>query len=384
MNNMALYLSSDDKIINDNNFRIQISNTEVPFPGVKSFKVLTDKVNYFTEGQATCEIDTTGFLTSSHNVQSGSTISITTDEKYQGSGCLKVVTNTTNAYEGVDIRYDDVNISGYVTFSVYIKAPAGLHMRIVTRDYANQEYTSPDLVHWYASGNWERHHITFYLSQESRTIDCQITVYNSKGNYTFYVDSAQLELSQKPTLFVNPAWSGGVISLSTVDRDFNHKVVSTWFKLFSGHNNPYPRIFDMGDGTTTSAQGWEFHYDYANSRFQFYVGNSAANLSISSVENIWFFVVLIFNSGTYKIVLYKYGTGKIWNYSFSSTMPDLSKNVFKIGNTGEASKYARALNGWISNILISEYDPNIWTDSYIEKIYNSKTPWRTPKKTMMV
>jgi len=55
-----------------------------------------------------------------------------------------------------------------------------------------------------------------------------------------------------------------------------------------------------------------------------------------------------------------------------ATPPDLSQNTIKFGECGTGT---RTLNGFISNLLIAEYEPNVWTDDYIRKLYENQKPF---------
>jgi hypothetical protein len=219
-------------------------------------------------------------------------------------------------------------------------------------------------------------HQAVAVAAESLSQSSPLT-FTAVGNRVRLVPSAGVtkwQLEHKPfaTSFVDGTRPAGIVKLSAIDKDFTSKVVSAWFKINGA--TMYNRIFDMSDGSTDVNKGWAFYYDKPYSGFIFNIGPSGIRKVYSSPEGKWFFVVLIFNNGTYTVKLYD-NSGLVWDQTFTATMPDLSNNIFKIGNVDSAGGYARPLNGLVANLLIANYDPTTWTDEYIKFLYETQKPF---------
>jgi hypothetical protein len=208
----------------------------------------------------------------------------------------------------------------------------------------------------------------------------RISVNSTTQTTEFYVLAYQLEARPFATSFVDGTRPAGILKIPGV-RDFTSKVVTAWFKINYVRN--YPRIFDMSDGSTDVAKGWAFYYDHVAGGFCFGVGSTVTKLTYSNPTNKWFYVVLIFNNGTYAVKLFD-DSGLIWDYSFTATMPDLTNNIFKIGNVDSSGGYARPLNGPIAAPHIAEYKPSIWTAEYIQELYNMRRPFSAPPRMPII
>jgi hypothetical protein len=218
---------------------------------------------------------------------------------------------------------------------------------------------------------WRRYKIT--ATAPANAAKVRAYVYSSiAATCRIQVTGFQFERKPFATSFVDGTRPAGIVKLSAIDKDFTSKVVSAWFKINGA--TMYNRIFDMSDGSTDVNKGWAFYYDKPYSGFIFNIGPSGIRKVYSSPEGKWFFVVLIFNNGTYTVKLYD-NSGLVWDQTFTATMPDLSNNIFKIGNVDSAGGYARPLNGLVANLLIARYDPTTWTDEYIKFLYETQKPF---------
>ncbi len=149
--------------------------------------------NFLTLNQSNVEINTSGFSPYGFNTYAGAVLTRDTSEKWQGNASLKVITNTYNNWQGVNIPYQGSQISGTFTFSFYIKAPQGTPLRVVVYDNDRNTYPSGGSLTFTASGEWERRSVTFNLPQRTANLSLQVTVNNYAANTAFYIDGLQLE-----------------------------------------------------------------------------------------------------------------------------------------------------------------------------------------------
>ncbi len=192
-----------------------------------------------------------------------------------------------------------------------------------------------------------------------------------------YIANVQAEKLPFATSFVNGSRNAGVIELPTVDKNFASKVVMGWFKI---NRNATNRIFDMANGTNNATTGWAFFYDASTSQFRFTIGNTTQSYTYTSAINRWFFVVLIFNNGTYTVKLYD-NESKKWDQTFNATMPNVTSYTFRIGNIGSSGSYALPLNGVVSNVVIASFNQSIWTNEFIDSMYEY---YKTHQKTYKI
>ncbi|MBZ4653217.1 MAG: repeat protein [Peptococcaceae bacterium] len=149
--------------------------------------------NLLTLNQSNVETNTTGFSPYGFNTYAGAVLTRDTIEKWQGNASLKVITNTYNNWQGVNIPYQGSQISGTFTFSFYIKAPQGTPLRVVVYDNDRNTYPSGGSLTFTASGDWERRSVTFNLPQRTGNLSLQVTLNNYAANTAFYIDGLQLE-----------------------------------------------------------------------------------------------------------------------------------------------------------------------------------------------
>ncbi|APT75296.1 hypothetical protein LN42_01995 [Marinitoga sp. 1137] len=209
--------------------------------------------------------------------------------------------------------------------------------------------------------------------------------FNSSGRS--YAKNMQLERKAFSTSFVNGARPYGQFKFNQ-NWDYNNVVFSTWFKI-NKVNNPYPRIFDQTPDDTNSVDDFGFYYEQITSKFKLKANTIellSPYISNSDVTNKWWFVVIGFDNDIGFIKLYDENS-LFWDTTFTNNINNESvkQYMFKIGDSGTKQ---RLLNGLISNLFIGDYkdkDGNvIWTDEFIQEIYNAKKPFAVPAKIPII
>lgn len=149
--------------------------------------------NLLTTNQASCEVDTTGFLNSGYNVTRGAVLSATTERCLFGEKCLKIDT-TGGAFEGVNIRYQGpVLPADEYTLSSRICNYPGESIRVVIRDNTNNRYVVALNLKVTGLGlGWSLLHYCFRLESPSSDLSLQITLNNYPVATVWYVDGNEL------------------------------------------------------------------------------------------------------------------------------------------------------------------------------------------------
>lgn len=148
--------------------------------------------NLLTANQASVETDTTGFSTvSSFQINSGATITRVTTEKWHGTASLRVQTPGATASEGVETNAISANANTAYTASVWMKAPVGVALQLVFRDFTNG--LGAPAVNINGTGSWERYSTTV-TTGASAVLNLRMGVRtNGSVATTFYIDGLQIE-----------------------------------------------------------------------------------------------------------------------------------------------------------------------------------------------
>jgi hypothetical protein len=172
----------------------------------------------------------------------------------------------------------------------------------------------------------------------------------------------QIQVEKKPfaTSFVDGTRAYGIIQLPSSLVNPSGTVFTTWFKI-NAINTAYPRIFDQSGSWSVYTQSDK------KLRFKSYstsVGHEITTLS----ENVWYFMVLIMNGTTHTIYLYD-EIGNLTKKTIIDTSIPSSSNPLLLGayeNPGSE------LNGLFSNLYIGAYDSTVWTDTFVQELYNQQ------------
>jgi len=158
--------------------------------------------NLLTYNQSNIEQSLKGFSNSGFNTYAGAKLNKTTSEKKQGNSSLQVTTTGYNAWQGVNAVYQGEALTGSLTFSFYVKAPAGTPLRAVVYDQENKTYPTGAVLNFQATGKWERKAVTFTPTKASDDLALQVTLDNSSKPTVFYLDGLQLEKGSKVSTWV--------------------------------------------------------------------------------------------------------------------------------------------------------------------------------------
>ncbi|NUU94836.1 hypothetical protein XO10_00700 [Marinitoga sp. 1135] len=384
---MALIKTPYNLIYNDDgSLCVTLHDDDVPFEGVKSFAVEEGTTNLIADRKDKLWITSSG---------RGVTM---TDLGIDSNGWRKYALSGT--WTGGTYPYI-VNI-GSITFTggSYYSAQCLIKFSDESKftnfggiNYVNQPMNN--------EGN--RYHIKYNdyykfinegFSYVDTTTQVGYLVFRPLEGQTFdpnkdfiWVKNIQVEQKSFTTSFVNGTRPYGQFKFSK-KMDYKNLVLSTWFKI-NKVNNPYPRIFDQTPDDTNSVDDFGFYYEQITSKFKLKANTIellSSYISNSDVTNKWWFVVIGFDNDIGFIKLYDENS-LFWDTTFTNNINNESvkQYMFKIGDSGTKQ---RLLNGLISNLFIGDYkdkDGNvIWTDEFIQEIYNAKKPFAVPAKIPII
>jgi hypothetical protein len=352
-----------------------IRTDDVPFPGVKSFAVEEGTENLVINGD---------FENGSSSWGGGI---VTDEDSYFGSHSMKVT------YNWVGQSYSNIAEGEVYTISAYGRKVIGANARVKVEimDSSSNLLVSETLL--FPNTYWQRQSLTFTIPANGDHLNIYTNKSSGDNNYDTnygYIDGVQLEKKPFATSFVDGTRPDGNWLLSgnyTPDL-----VISFWRKLS-------PIVSDRtilgikglaSDGTTEQVinnfQGStnDFWFGTSNTRAKYY-----DRTPYSYSGNTWMFIVLLYSYNHGHDVLKEYVFADDWEGAFmldvtSYLSSDSELQLSTINEISIARCYSpeplRIHDDKISNLYIGTYDPEIWTDEYIAKVYYAKRPWLAPDK----
>ncbi|ABR31294.1 LamG-like jellyroll fold domain-containing protein [Thermosipho melanesiensis] len=410
-NRMALIKTPYNLIYNDDgSLCVTLRKDDVPFPGVKSFAVEEGTMNYF--GQYSWNFDAGQVVFFPYALASGKTWADCWDETQkayiggQGITVYKIETHTIDLgqiypagtkitlswkHKGclwfVVARYsidgsnwmdfndgDTVEVKGDATLNFWERQ--GLHIKI--NGHRTEYYGNPELL----LDRWYDVIITYTLPEDTRYLYFIWDFYKAYvSGISGYLNKLQLEIKPFATSFVDGTRPDGRFKINIpITEPF---VIAFWRK------NNKPTTAAQHDITIQADDYYQdsiASFTYPDNQTQRIViqkdGAPAANVTIEAFDvdfHDWHFVVFVYDGSVLKIYL---------NGSLRRTIT-VSLNLgnfthIKIGYRPSDLSAIHGMNGLISNLLIAKYDPNIWTDSYIQQLYEARRPFSVPPKLPIV
>ncbi|NUU96769.1 hypothetical protein [Marinitoga sp. 1138] len=391
---MALIKTPYNLIYNDDgSLCVTLRDDDVPFEGVKSFAVEEGTTNHCSDADP-------------YYGDTGNSIWFDEYQLY-GTKCY------TNWLDLAHFSYEGTLTAGTVlTFQIEAKNIGGTTKSTInlfgsgldssgayyTYDYAYWErinlctghidYDSSACHEIPNDGCWYRYILKLTLRIDLTNPSWRFEESNNNEDNKYILHrKAQMEIKDFPTSFVEGSRINGQFKISK-KMDYKNLVLSTWFKI-NKVNNPYPRIFDQTPDDTNSVDDFGFYYEQITSKFKLKANTIellSPYISNSDVTNKWWFVVIGFDNDIGFIKLYDENS-LFWDTTFTNNINNESvkQYMFKIGDSGTKQ---RLLNGLISNLFIGDYkdkDGNvIWTDEFIQEIYNAKKPFAVPAKIPII
>ena len=211
--------------------------------------------------------------------------------------------------------------------------------------------------------DWE--HRVFTITLDTSTTDIEVGFQINDATAVMLIDNIQLEQKPFATSFVDSADSPravGIVNLGDILQSFTNKsvILATWIKV-NAINNSYPRIFDIRNSDASHYIDLGIDQDFSTI--------DVLDTEITSIDlNIWYLVGLIITPDDVTGFVVKNGViYKTTKTSINSSI--LNDVILRMGNH---SGTGRELNGFISNLYIGTYDPDVWTDTFVQELYNKQ------------
>jgi hypothetical protein len=366
---MALHKESYGLIYNDDgSLCVTLRKDDVPFEGVTSFAVEEGTTNLHPNPE---DLNAFNGYPSKWSYKG---------ETYNGMKVFEwTVKDGTRQYIGIDQSSIGNWVGKTVTFSVYyyvqnvpswgiyIASDATIHKSIVI-----------DL-----GDGWKRRIITATLN--ATTCDFWLNPFSSTAG-VFKFCGFQIEEKPFATSFTEgtrPAGRFRIFDDASVRRFANGFVIGGWFK----RNKPVELSEDFRLFSCTEDGGFNIEKIAGNPmRVSF---NDGGTYVLAYLQNQtflddlqWHFVILTYDTTTKTAKLYIDGVSDATLTLQNGLYFNQSKQYrLEIGNELYGTY---PFNGLISNIIIATYDPAIWTDDYIQALYDAKKPFAVPPKMPII
>jgi hypothetical protein len=399
---MALHKESYGLIYNDDgSLCVTLRKDDVPFEGVTSFAVEEGTTNLLSNPSFETYTGTSGVA---DNWLRASNSTVTPNYSvesigYNSNRSQKIeITNSTGLGDAIVYRLHTLTIGSTYTLSAYVRGNVtgtcvGF-VRIVPK-LGGGANINTFVTYFVPTNQWQRVSVTATIPEE--TSYCEITVglrAMTAGDFgTLYIDNVQLEEKPFATSFVDGTRADGRLAIPINFR--TNLVISGWFKPYgtSGNYNTqggWARIVNFSNSNDTRRVTLAYnrrdsHPDFQ--KFQLSIYNASGDVIVSTSNvypfNKWYFWVLIIEDASTTAYIFDENGNmeKIVNTN-SIPLSDISSSPLYIGHrtTGTTD----VLNGVISNLLIARYDPAIWTDDYIQALYDAKKPFAVPPKMPII
>lgn len=393
------------------NFCVTLDKLDVPFSYTVSIQVEDQTTNLF--GAYSNTFDTSQTLFYPYGLQTGKTWNDcwdTNELQYRGGQNLTMYRLYT---KGIDLGTQLTTDTEYTvswehkefmhSFSVYYSANGSTFTQwnkdtqyTTTRTYniSQISWEGTNLMYMNIDGKWtnwvnndggqqywKRVGVTFKLPAGTRYVQFVWDFYqqDQKGfKRGGWVRNFQLEAKPYPTSFVSGNRPNGCL-----DIPFNLKdnfVISFWFKPRwkwdqTIYTTAYEQTYNLLTWGNPGTSGFLFRRTSSALNLETYqptVSTSFFNLSdLNTINRNGFVHFVIIKSGTTTTV-YANGSKIITNTNNTFVTP--AENYIRIGARDTGNSYGRQ-NGLFADLFIGKYDPNIWTDQFIKKIYDSAKPF---------
>lgn len=406
----------------DNILGVKIEENDTPFEGVKSFRISRNVKNYI--GDYGWYFDKNNEVFYGSSFASGKTWNDVWDEEkhaYKG-GCNLTVCYI---YATVDLGSlypagTPITISwkhqGYFWYLILRHSSDGSNYTYWNKDSdIVYVYGDAQLGYWENSyglhlsientytdshghperlfKQWYNVYITYILPNASRYIKLTWDFYNAynadNGNGVIgYIREPQLTTTPFPVGFRGSNALPGQLRIPKGILP-DDGILSFWYKINisdPSRIDDYYYIMNSYSGSTYVADGslyFQIHKTDHTAQLVYKHDDGSGivdnRVYFSVPFNQWNFVTLVFNKSSGYIKIYHNGTDYI------NTIPVYNglkaSNWISFGGN-EAHQYQGDI--MFSNIMVAKYDSNIWTDDYIQMLYETKKPFVVPPKMSVV
>ncbi|WP_126992258.1 LamG-like jellyroll fold domain-containing protein [Thermosipho globiformans] len=380
---MALYKKPYGLIYNDDgSLCVTLREDDTPFAGAKSFAVEEGTTNLANNPTFTGTVGTTptgwnADVQIAQDVFFGQTINV-----------AELKCEAGNPYEDFGTLIDySLNYDTEYTISFYMRGTIELEFSLsLSRGIASYEWIEKPPI----SLDWQRYVLKITTASSGTIYPFWWYIPNENdANVGEWVHIAYIQLEQKPfaTSFVDGARPDGILRVlsDALVKSFSQTgvVFDAWFKR--------NKVVEASDKfrlfSCTESGGFNIE-KYANYDIRLSI-NDGGSYKLVYLNNQTFL-----NDLNWHFVVFTYdATNKIAKVYIDGVM-DVSATLLSGLYFNNSIRYQFAIgheyptgnlfNGLIAAPHIAEYNPNIWTDSYIQELYNAKKPFSLPPRMPIV
>jgi len=418
---MALHKLSYGLIYNDNgSLCVTVREDDVPFPGVRSFAVETSTTNLFGQYANTFDANQTIFYGSTYyNGNTWQTLWDSNENAYHGGHGITVYQIYTKAIDLGFTTTEDTEITitweqkAYLWFFIAYYSSDGTNFTAWNKDtaYTVTKYHNCSLAYWEGTAGlhlqvdgrrldrsnppnyWKRIGVTFRVPANTRYVKFlwdfyYASYFNTQGGW---MRNFQLEGLSFPTSFVVGTRPTGKLYFPLSQLGFDPAndewVIAYWKKPISGHNNTQSGYNTCAIGYYTADRSVGYlWWGKENNSNVFRVNVVYSDGTVGSIGSPTFDPNWYFNNWHFEVLRNANGTLEYWVDGIKRCSITLTKPIkaFTEGLYVGGSKYAPAQNALIANLYWGKAKDSagnlIWTDDYIQTLYNARQPFAIPPK----
>ncbi|WP_143148307.1 hypothetical protein [Marinitoga hydrogenitolerans] len=351
----------------DGSLCVTVRPDDIPFEGVKSFAVEEGTTNLVNPDLTTWTMSHGGTITMLPETYMGMPVYEFRCPVGTMMSVYQTFTHLINENFTGTIYYK--KISGDRSFALYFR------QAIFGTQYKNIALTNTE---------WTRAELNYQFTTDDT---CMFLIYQPVATNTqeiiYHFAMPQLEKKPFATSFVDGTRADGRF---IIPFNYDKFVIMATAKMTPGSlstsSSLYKRIFGLygGDGTSPTARFEVLNNPTLLSNYVHFANGTTQGVYFTRDFSITEYVNYIW---TYDGFVSKVYINGILKLTMNVTI-DFTPSKLFIGYLGYYSENYYLGNGLYSNIYIGNYDANIWTDAFIQELYNAKKPFSVPAKLPII
>ena len=361
---------NDYGLVNNNGQVYTVRDDDLPFDEARhSFAVEESTENFVINGQP---LDMSNWFL--NNALGTSSIIEVIDNSFYWHDIVLTEESLNHSY-GAPQLISDVfgeNLKGYITLSFYAKSNID---NAILRSVFRQDGSSLAISkkNYYLTTEYKRYSFTIYLDPGD---DVYLnTLYfvplTDQPDIKYWIKNVQVENKSFATSFVDGTRDSGKLTLPIYQTFNNGFVLNFNYKL----NRPviyYKQIIDIiGLDTNNNEIHGGIVAGYYN---ELYIKRPSDSRGIN-IETImydmYYNFMYIYDALNFKYYFYLNGQ-KVMEENIENNNDKIAQITNIKLNRFYNPAYNLIYGGLFSNLYIGEYDPNIWTDEFIQELYNKQ------------
>ncbi|EKF49537.1 hypothetical protein H17ap60334_04977 [Thermosipho africanus H17ap60334] len=384
---MALHKENYGLIYNDDgSLCTTIRADDIPFEGIKSFAVEEGTTNFYQNPLFKDGLTNWGYFNWYHLGGVG-TISAVNIETPFGDTAVLMDNSTSSEDLAVTQTVALPNDTSTYTASAWVKNPSSTSCTLQL--FAGLGYKTLATIP--ANSGWMRVSVTFNPGEYTKSA---MHHWKIPPERRLYLTALQIEEKPFASSFVVGSRPKGRLVIPVEDLKFDIAnddwVISYWkypVATSDDTQNGY-NLCSLGQYTSDNSKGyiwWGKERDSNTFRVNVVYNNRTVAWAYSSTfDPNWYF-----NNWHFEVMKKQ---GKVLSYYVDGVKQceliiPADKEIqtpFDVGLSLGGFSGSSPNNALIANLLIARYDPNIWTDEYIQALYDAKKPFAVPPKMPII